>query len=153
MELGASWLSSRSLAIRHTGSVSKHVCLLLAILPFLLLPQPLANGSAEGPGVCPEWGAGLMSTLTFSWLSPLIKQGYKTPLQDKDIWSLPPTDRWVVLWGFMVGYGGGVGGEGIRTGCRQPELLLNAKGGEGVRRLVRACQTSDQARLQDTPAG
>jgi hypothetical protein len=61
---------------------------------FALMPQPLANGSSsEGPTVCPEWGAGLMSTLTFSWLSPLIRKGYKTPLQDKDIWSLPPTDR------------------------------------------------------------
>jgi len=46
--------------------------------------------------VCPEWGAGVLSSLTFSWLSPLIRKGYKAPLQDKDIWTLPPTDRSVL---------------------------------------------------------
>lgn len=46
--------------------------------------------------MCPEWGAGVVSSLTFSWLSPLIRKGYKAPLQDKDIWTLPPTDRSVL---------------------------------------------------------
>lgn len=43
--------------------------------------------------MCPEWSAGMFSQLTFAWLNPLMKQGYKAPLQDKDIWALPPTDR------------------------------------------------------------
>lgn len=60
--------------------------------------------------MCPEWNAGILSSLTFTWLSPLIRKGYKTPLQDKDIWSLPPADRYgaglrMSTWGelFHVG--------------------------------------------------
>jgi hypothetical protein len=50
------------------------------------------NHAGDGP-VCPEARAGLLSTLTFSWLSPLIKHGYTTPLTEKDLWVLPPSDR------------------------------------------------------------
>lgn len=58
--------------------------------------------------MCPEWTAGIFSSLTFSWLNPLIRKGYKTPLQDKDIWSLPPTDRWV-REGWCGVHGAGLG--------------------------------------------
>eukprot|EP00882_Tetradesmus_deserticola_P016845 GHRQ01018015.1.p1 GENE.GHRQ01018015.1~~GHRQ01018015.1.p1 ORF type:complete len:304 (+),score=126.17 GHRQ01018015.1:768-1679(+) len=50
-----------------------------------------------GPDVCPEWTAGLWSRLSFSWVSPLIKRGYSTPLTEADVWSLPPTDRFGTL--------------------------------------------------------
>ena len=60
-------------------------------------PLPRSSGVAaalhDGAPVCPECTAGLWSRLTFGWLSPLIKRGYKTPLTEADLWSLPPADR------------------------------------------------------------
>ncbi|KAF6252635.1 hypothetical protein COO60DRAFT_504509 [Scenedesmus sp. NREL 46B-D3] len=60
--------------------------------------------SSDGTGllqadadVCPEWTAGVLSRLTFGWVSPLIRRGYKAPLTEADVWSLPPTDRVEVL--------------------------------------------------------
>eukprot|EP00883_Tetradesmus_obliquus_P002963 jgi/Sobl393_1/13177/SZX62082.1 len=64
-------------------------------------PLPRSSGAAaalhDGAPVCPECTAGLWSRLTFGWLSPLIKRGYKTPLTEADLWSLPPADRVEVL--------------------------------------------------------
>jgi hypothetical protein len=57
--------------------------------------QPLPQVLQADADVCPEWRAGVWSRLTFGWLSPLIKRGYKAPLTEADLWSLPATDRWV----------------------------------------------------------
>ncbi|GMH44339.1 hypothetical protein BSKO_12273 [Bryopsis sp. KO-2023] len=43
--------------------------------------------------VCPEATAGLFSRLTFGWMGPLIRLGYKAPLEDCDVWNLPPGDN------------------------------------------------------------
>eukprot|EP00210_Caulerpa_lentillifera_P008090 g7724.t1 len=43
--------------------------------------------------VCPERHVGLLSVLTFSWMSPLLRQGYKRPLEFDDIWSLDYPDH------------------------------------------------------------
>ncbi|KAL3160420.1 hypothetical protein ABBQ32_010743 [Trebouxia sp. C0010 RCD-2024] len=47
--------------------------------------------------VCPEAKAGIFSIITFGWISNLMRQGYRAPLQFEDIWDLPPDDRVDVL--------------------------------------------------------
>jgi hypothetical protein len=51
------------------------------------------EGSGEGNKEYPEYSASLWSRLTFNWISPLIKYGYKHPLQDRDIWRLATRDK------------------------------------------------------------
>lgn len=43
--------------------------------------------------VCPERTANLFSRITFGWINPLMKLGYKRPLTEKDIWKLDAWDR------------------------------------------------------------
>lgn len=40
--------------------------------------------------VCPEYNANLFSKLTFQWMHPLMRVGYKRPLEKNDIWSVNP---------------------------------------------------------------
>lgn len=61
-------------------------------LPFLL-PQPLHDEE----DVCPEVRAGFLSRLTFNWMGPLMKRGYRAPLDFADVWRLPPGDRSATL--------------------------------------------------------
>ncbi|XP_057458600.1 ABC transporter C family member 12-like isoform X2 [Lotus japonicus] len=41
--------------------------------------------------VCPEMRANLFSRLCFGWITPLMQQGYKKPVTEKDVWKL---DKW-----------------------------------------------------------
>lgn len=41
---------------------------------------------------CPEEYATVFSRLTFSWITPLMKQGYATYLTEDDLWGLARTD-------------------------------------------------------------
>ena len=41
----------------------------------------------------PETKAGLLSSLTFSWLTPLLKAGYKGALQKDQVPELPLSDQ------------------------------------------------------------
>lgn len=41
---------------------------------------------------CPEEKANVLSILTFSWLSPLMRKGYEQPLDFRDIWHVAPPD-------------------------------------------------------------
>lgn len=43
--------------------------------------------------VCPESTAGIFSSITFSWLNPLLQRGYKHALELKDLWQAAPCDR------------------------------------------------------------
>lgn len=50
----------------------------------------------ELPGseqICPERNANIFSRITFSWMGPLMKMGYRKPLTEKDIWKLDTWDR------------------------------------------------------------
>ena len=42
---------------------------------------------------CPEFQANFLSQVTFSWLTPLLRVGYRKPLEMDDIWELAPPDR------------------------------------------------------------
>ncbi|GAU16434.1 hypothetical protein TSUD_117830 [Trifolium subterraneum] len=41
--------------------------------------------------VCPEMRASFLSRLSFGWITPLMKQGYRKPVTEKDVWKL---DKW-----------------------------------------------------------
>lgn len=57
-------------------------------------PQELPG---EGGRVCPEVDANILSRLTFSWMGPLMREGYREPLTFDKMWTLPPGDRSAVL--------------------------------------------------------
>ncbi|KAF2854807.1 hypothetical protein T440DRAFT_496167 [Plenodomus tracheiphilus IPT5] len=40
--------------------------------------------------VCPEYTAGLLSKLSWQWMQPLMRVGYKRPLERNDIWTVNP---------------------------------------------------------------
>ncbi|KAI8935755.1 hypothetical protein NX059_007275 [Plenodomus lindquistii] len=40
--------------------------------------------------VCPEYGAGVFSKLSWQWMQPLMRVGYKRPLERNDIWTVNP---------------------------------------------------------------
>ncbi|XP_009988302.1 PREDICTED: canalicular multispecific organic anion transporter 2 [Tauraco erythrolophus] len=44
------------------------------------------------PNPCPELTSGFLSRLTFWWFTSMAIQGYKRPLEDKDLWSLNEDD-------------------------------------------------------------
>lgn len=43
--------------------------------------------------VCPERSANIFSRLFFSWITPLMKQGFKRPIVEADIWKLDSWDQ------------------------------------------------------------
>ncbi|XVF09347.1 hypothetical protein REPUB_Repub07fG0084600 [Reevesia pubescens] len=46
-----------------------------------------------GEQICPERHVNIFSKIFFSWMSPFMKQGYKRPITEKDIWKLDTWDR------------------------------------------------------------
>ncbi|KAK9267310.1 hypothetical protein L1049_009733 [Liquidambar formosana] len=46
-----------------------------------------------GEQICPERRANIFSKIFFSWMSPLMQQGYKRPITEKDVWKLDAWDR------------------------------------------------------------
>eukprot|EP00250_Pteridium_aquilinum_P010315 c19292_g1_i1 orf=266-5158(-) len=46
---------------------------------------------SEKEQICPELRANIFSRLFFCWVTPLMKQGYKRPIVETDIWQL---DKW-----------------------------------------------------------
>lgn len=49
--------------------------------------------SQQTSALSPEVGAGMLSTLTFAWLTPLLKSGYRGALRKEQIPDLPPGDQ------------------------------------------------------------
>ncbi|KAJ6367636.1 hypothetical protein OIU78_000242, partial [Salix suchowensis] len=43
--------------------------------------------------ICPERHANLFSRIFFGWLTPLMTQGHKRPITEKDIWKLDTWDQ------------------------------------------------------------
>uniref|UniRef100_A0A8C3ACM5 ATP-binding cassette, sub-family C (CFTR/MRP), member 3 n=1 Tax=Cyclopterus lumpus TaxID=8103 RepID=A0A8C3ACM5_CYCLU len=58
---------------------------------------PLFSNVVTDPNLCPETTAGFLSTLTFWWFTSLAIKGYKTPLENKDLWSLNQRDSSKVM--------------------------------------------------------
>ncbi|XP_056096294.1 ATP-binding cassette sub-family C member 3 [Rhinichthys klamathensis goyatoka] len=53
---------------------------------------PLFSSAGTDPNVCPETTAGFLSKMTFWWFTRLAIKGYKSPLENKDLWSLNQQD-------------------------------------------------------------
>ncbi|CAM8923394.1 unnamed protein product [Rhodiola kirilowii] len=43
--------------------------------------------------VCPERHVSILSWLFFEWITPLMRQGYKRPITEKDVWKLDAWDQ------------------------------------------------------------
>ncbi|XWS55359.1 hypothetical protein CRYUN_Cryun10bG0167800 [Craigia yunnanensis] len=46
-----------------------------------------------GEQICPERHVNIFSKIFFAWVSPLMKQGYRRPITEKDVWKLDTWDR------------------------------------------------------------
>ncbi|NXN93457.1 MRP1 protein, partial [Rhinopomastus cyanomelas] len=54
---------------------------------------PLFSETVNDPNPCPEFNASFLSRITFWWITGLIVQGYRRPLEAKDLWSLHKEDK------------------------------------------------------------
>ncbi|CAK9142859.1 unnamed protein product [Ilex paraguariensis] len=46
-----------------------------------------------GEHICPERHANIFSRIYFGWMTPLMQQGYKKPITEKDVWKLDTWDQ------------------------------------------------------------
>ncbi|MCJ8738368.1 hypothetical protein PDJAM_G00034890 [Pangasius djambal] len=53
---------------------------------------PLFSSAVTDPNPCPESSAGFLSRMTFWWFTSMAIKGYKSPLENKDLWSLNKDD-------------------------------------------------------------
>ncbi|XP_060700646.1 ATP-binding cassette sub-family C member 3 isoform X3 [Hemiscyllium ocellatum] len=69
----------------------------LVLIQFFLCcfsePPPYFSAASSNENRCPEESAGFLSRLTFWWFTKMAIQGYRHPLEDKDLWSLNKEDR------------------------------------------------------------
>ncbi|XP_048141043.1 ABC transporter C family member 12-like isoform X3 [Rhodamnia argentea] len=63
--------------------------------------EPLDSVEYEAlPGeeqVCPERHVNIFSRISFGWVTPLMQQGYKRPITEKDVWKLDYWDQTEML--------------------------------------------------------
>ncbi|KAH7122420.1 multidrug resistance-associated protein 1 [Dendryphion nanum] len=75
-----------------------------------LIPKRLSDYDALGDDdECPFEYADIFSVLTFSWMTPLMKRGYKTFLTQDDLWNLRKRDTtqatataFTLAWGYEL---------------------------------------------------
>ncbi|NXT66261.1 MRP1 protein, partial [Chaetops frenatus] len=69
--------------------------LVLVELILCCLPEqpPLFSETVNDPNPCPEFSASFLSRITFWWITGLMIQGYRNPLEAKDLWSLNKEDK------------------------------------------------------------
>lgn len=46
-----------------------------------------------GEHICPERNANIFSRICYGWMTPLMQQGYKRPITEKDVWKLDTWDH------------------------------------------------------------
>ncbi|KAK1281545.1 ABC transporter C family member 2 [Acorus calamus] len=46
-----------------------------------------------GENICPERHVNVISKIIFSWMTPLMQQGFKRPITEKDVWKLDSWDE------------------------------------------------------------
>uniref|UniRef100_A0A8D3D247 Multidrug resistance-associated protein 1 n=1 Tax=Scophthalmus maximus TaxID=52904 RepID=A0A8D3D247_SCOMX len=85
---------------RYTTFYIYYSLLLVALFLSCLTDQPpLFSKTVRDEGCgrknpCPEPGASFLSRITFWWITRMIVTGYKRPLEEKDLWTLNPGDRY-----------------------------------------------------------
>ncbi|KAG8474416.1 hypothetical protein CXB51_033997 [Gossypium anomalum] len=55
--------------------------------------EPLSGGEQ----ICPERHASIISRILFGWITPLMQQGYKRPITERDVWQLDTWDQTEIL--------------------------------------------------------
>ncbi|XP_048349117.1 multidrug resistance-associated protein 1-like isoform X1 [Sphaerodactylus townsendi] len=75
-----------------TFSIYFILVLLQLILSSFAEQPPLFSKAVHVPNPCPESGASFLSKITFWWITGLMVQGYRQPLEAKDLWSLNKED-------------------------------------------------------------
>ncbi|KAG7963324.1 hypothetical protein I3843_09G112700 [Carya illinoinensis] len=48
--------------------------------------------------ICPERHVNIFSRISFGWMTPLMQQGYRKPIVEKDVWKLDTWDRTETLF-------------------------------------------------------
>ncbi|KAM9305127.1 multidrug resistance-associated protein 1 [Gastrophryne carolinensis] len=76
--------------------ITFYIYFLLVLVELILAvfsdKPPLFSERVNDPNPCPESGASFLSRITFWWISRMMVQGYKRPLETKDLWSLNKED-------------------------------------------------------------
>ncbi|XP_066469734.1 ATP-binding cassette sub-family C member 3 isoform X2 [Tiliqua scincoides] len=67
------------------------------ILSCLKEKPPFFSPVNLDPNPCPELNSGFLSKITYWWFTSMAIQGYKKPLEEKDLWSLNEDDRSEVI--------------------------------------------------------
>ncbi|OQV17379.1 Multidrug resistance-associated protein 1 [Hypsibius exemplaris] len=65
--------------------------ILMLLSSIITLRSKIRTAAAENP--CPQQYASFLSDLTYSWFSSMAYLGWKRPLQDDDLWTLPRNYR------------------------------------------------------------
>ncbi|XP_056607956.1 multidrug resistance-associated protein 1 isoform X1 [Triplophysa dalaica] len=79
---------------RYTTFYIYYTLLLISFILSCLSDQlPLFSKAVKDSNPCPEFGASFLSNITFWWINRLMVQGYKRPLEEKDLWSLNAEDK------------------------------------------------------------
>uniref|UniRef100_A0A8C3YH35 Multidrug resistance-associated protein 1 n=1 Tax=Catagonus wagneri TaxID=51154 RepID=A0A8C3YH35_9CETA len=66
--------------------------LIQLVLSCFLDRAPLFSETIHDPNPCPESSASFLSRITFWWITGLMVQGYRQPLESTDLWSLNKED-------------------------------------------------------------
>ncbi|XP_036445135.1 multidrug resistance-associated protein 1 isoform X3 [Colossoma macropomum] len=79
---------------RYTTFYIYYALLLISLILSCLSDQPpLFSQAVKDSNPCPEAGACFLSKISFWWITGMMVQGYKRPLEEKDLWSLNEEDR------------------------------------------------------------
>ncbi|XP_041134322.1 multidrug resistance-associated protein 1-like [Polyodon spathula] len=79
---------------RYTTFYTYCTLLLVQLILACLADQPpLFSKAVKDTNPCPESGASFLSKITFWWITGLMTQGYKRPLEERDLWSLNEDDQ------------------------------------------------------------
>ncbi|XP_043270601.1 multidrug resistance-associated protein 1 isoform X1 [Venturia canescens] len=68
------------------------IVVIMFLLNFLVDGEPKFSEYPSTERPCPEQAAGFPSRMLFVWFDPLAWQGFKKPLEVKDLWSMNPED-------------------------------------------------------------
>ncbi|XP_062841096.1 multidrug resistance-associated protein 1 [Trichomycterus rosablanca] len=79
---------------RYTTFYTYYALLFISLILSCLSDQPpFFSKTIRDLNPCPESGASFLSRITFWWITRLMRQGFKRPLEEKDLWSLNPEDE------------------------------------------------------------
>ncbi|NXG80683.1 MRP1 protein, partial [Baryphthengus martii] len=81
-------------AFRYVTFCIYYILLLIQLI-LCCFPErpPLFSETVNDPNPCPEFSASFLSRITFWWITGLMVQGYRRPLEAKDLWSLNKEDK------------------------------------------------------------